>query len=108
MTHFGFKELIFLNAHTAPQNLQIQGSVQFSRSVMSDSLQLHGSVALQAPLSMNSPGKNTGKGCHSLFQGIFLTQGWNLGLLCCRQIIYCLRVFSPILIFGQILLWVFL
>ena len=30
---------------------------------------------------MNSPGKNTGVGCHSLLQGIFLTQGSNLGFL---------------------------
>ena len=28
--------------------------------------------------------------CHSLLQGIFLTQGSNLGLLHCRQIPYCL------------------
>ena len=27
------------------------------------------------------PGKNTGVGCHSLLQGIFPTQGWNLRLL---------------------------
>ena len=27
------------------------------------------------------PGKNTGVGCHFLLQGIFLTQGLNLGLL---------------------------
>ena len=26
--------------------------------------------------------------CHSLLQGIFLTQGWNPGLLHCRQILY--------------------
>ena len=38
----------------------------------------------------NSPGKNTGVGGHSLLQGIFLTQGSNLGLLHCRQIPYCL------------------
>ena len=30
----------------------------------------------------NSPGKNTGVGCHALLQGIFLTQGLNLSLLC--------------------------
>ena len=30
------------------------------------------SVAHQAPLSMDSPGKNTGVGCHILLQGIFL------------------------------------
>ena len=33
----------------------------------------------------NSPGKNTGVGCHSLLQGIFLTQGLNLGLPHWRQ-----------------------
>ena len=40
----------------------------------------------------NSPGKNTGVGSHFLFQGIFLTQGSNLGQtwvsLHCRQILY--------------------
>ena len=32
------------------------------------------------PESMESPGKNSGVGCHSLLQGIFPTQGLNLGL----------------------------
>ena len=32
--------------------------------------------------------KNTGVGCHSLLQGIFLTQGSNPGLLHCKQILY--------------------
>ena len=36
----------------------------------------------------NSPGKNTGEDCHFLLQGIFPTQGWNPGLLHCRQILY--------------------
>ena len=47
-------------------------------------------VACQAPLSMgwDSPGKNTGVGCHALLQGIFLTQGLNLSLLHFRQILY--------------------
>ena len=35
----------------------------------------------------NSPGKNTGVSCHCLLQGIFPTQGSNLGLLHCRQIL---------------------
>ena len=39
----------------------------------------------------DSPGKNTGVGCHALLQGIFSTQGSNLGLLHCRQILYCLN-----------------
>ena len=38
-------------------------------------------VAQQAPLSMDSPGKNTGVGWHALLQGIFLTQGSNPHLL---------------------------
>ena len=29
----------------------------------------------------DSPGKNTGVGCHALLQGIFLTQGSNLSLM---------------------------
>jgi hypothetical protein len=33
----------------------------------------------------NFPGKNTGVHCHFLFQGIFLTQGSNLCLLCLLQ-----------------------
>ena len=33
-------------------------------------------------------GKNTGMGCHFLLQGIFPTQGSNLALLHCRQILY--------------------
>ena len=36
---------------------------------------------LQAPLPMAFSRKNTGVGCHSLLQGIFLTQGSNLSLL---------------------------
>ena len=39
----------------------------------------------------DSPGKNTGVGCHALLQGIFPTQGSNWGLLHCRQILYQLN-----------------
>ena len=38
----------------------------------------------------DSPGKNTGVGGHALLQGTFPTQGSKLGLLHCRQILYCL------------------
>ena len=33
----------------------------------------------------DSPGKNTGVGCHAVLQGIFPAQGSNPGLLHCRQ-----------------------
>ena len=36
----------------------------------------------------NSPGKNTGAGSHSFLHRIFPTQGLNLPLLYCRQILY--------------------
>ena len=36
----------------------------------------------------DSPGKNTGGGCHALVQGISPTQGLNPGLPHCRQILY--------------------
>ena len=36
----------------------------------------------------DSPGKNTGVGCHAILQGIFLTQGSNPGLPHFRQILY--------------------
>ena len=42
----------------------------------------------------NSPGKNTGGGCHALFQGIFSIQGLNLHLLHllrCRRILLLSR-----------------
>ena len=45
-------------------------------------------VACQAPLSMESPGQNTGVGSLSLLQGIVPTQGSNSGLRHCRQILY--------------------
>ena len=38
----------------------------------------------------DSPGRNTGVGCHALLQGLFPTQGSNPGLPHCRQILYCL------------------
>ena len=41
-------------------------------------------VARQAPLSMDSLGKNTRVCSHSLLQGIFLTQGSKLGLPHCK------------------------
>ena len=45
-------------------------------------------VAHQLLSPWDSPAKSTGVGCHSLLQGIFPTQGSNLGLLHCRQIVY--------------------
>ena len=45
-------------------------------------------VALRLLRPWDFPGKSTGVGCHFLLQGIFPTQGSNLGLLHCRQTLY--------------------
>ena len=57
-----------------------------SHSVVSDSLWPHG---LYSP--WNSPGQNTGMGSLSFLHGTFPTEGWNPGLLHCRQILYQLK-----------------
>ena len=51
-----------------------------SHSVVSDSA-TPWTVAHQAPLAMDFPGKNTEVVCHFLLQGIFLDQGSNMNLL---------------------------
>ena len=52
------------------------------------SLQPHGLQPASLLYLWNSPGKNTGVGYHSLFQGIFPTHGSNTGVLHFRQILY--------------------
>ena len=48
---------------------------------MPDSLRCHGLQPTRLLCPWNFPGNNTGVGCHSILQGIFLTQGLNLRLL---------------------------
>ena len=55
---------------------------------MSDSLPSHEQEPTRILCPQDSPGKNTGVGCHFLFQRIFPTKGLNLGLLHCRRILY--------------------
>ena len=59
-----------------------------TRSIVSDSLQPHGLLPARFLSPGDSPGLNTGVDCHSLLQGIFPTQGLNLGLPYCRQSLY--------------------
>ena len=51
-------------------------------SVVSDSSRPHGLQPARLLCPRDSPGKNTGVGCHFLLQGIFLTQELNPHLLC--------------------------
>ena len=59
-------------------------------SVMSESSRPHRLQPTRFLCPQDSPGKNTGVGCHFLLQGIFPTQESNPGLLYCRQMIYSL------------------
>ena len=59
-------------------------------SVVSDWLWAHGLLPARLLYPWDSPGKNTGIGCHSLLQGIFLIPGSNSVLPYYRQILYCL------------------
>ena len=63
---------------------------RISRSVVSDSLQLHELSPARLLCPWNSAGQNTGVGSHSFLQGIFPTHGLNPGLPHCRHILYCL------------------
>ena len=47
----------------------------------------------------DSPGKNTAVGCYFLLQGIFLTQGSNLGLPHCTQILYHLSYLGSLILY---------
>ena len=49
---------------------------------MSDSLQHYGLYPTRLLCPWDSADKNTGVGCHALFQEIFPTQGSNLHFLC--------------------------
>ena len=57
----------------------------------------------------DSPGKNTGVGCHALLQGIFKTQGSNLHLPHCRRILNHLNhwgsPYVPLYLWSFYLLW---
>ena len=72
----GWETKLGCSAGTQSTNQAVLCSVA---AVVSDSTTPR-TVAHQAPL-WDSPGKNTGVGCHALLQGIFLTQGSNPGLL---------------------------
>ena len=76
-----------------------------SRSVMSESLRPHGLCSPPgSSVHGDSSGKNTGASCHTLLQGIFPTQGLNIGLPHCRWILYYLsHQGSPCFLFVHLI-----
>ena len=75
------------NILTSRQKVKVKVSVAHSYPTLCDPRTVQ-PTRLLCP--WDSPGKNTGVGCNVFLQGIFLTQGLNLSLLHCRQILSCL------------------
>ena len=59
-----------------------------TQSHLTDLLQPHGLYPTRFLCPWDFPGKSTRVGCHFLLQGIFSTQGFNVGLWHCRQMLY--------------------
>ena len=70
------------------EDMKLIQTIYESRSVESDSLWPRGLEPARLLCPWTSPGKNTGVGSHSLLQGIFSAQGWNLGLPHCWWILH--------------------
>ena len=75
------------SGHIWLQVVEAQLSVKVKVTQLCLTLQPHGLQLDRFLCPWNSPGKNAGVGSHSLFQGIFPTQGLNPRILHCRQIL---------------------
>ena len=91
----GGAALCYQRTLEALQFLVLRKTKCVSRSVMPDSLRPHGLQPTRLLCPGDFPDKDTGVGCRFLLQGIFPTQGSNLGLLHCRQILYRLNYEVP-------------
>ena len=83
---------LLLGIQPMPPAVEVQSlnhwttSVCVNCSFVPDSLQPHGLKLVRFLCPWDSPGKNTGVGCHSLLQGIFLSQGSNTHPLVLRAV----------------------
>ena len=73
---------------TLPWSLRVTVLVKLLVVQSCPTLQPRGLQPARLLCPWDSPGKNTGVGSLSLLQWIFPTQGSNLGLLHCRQVLY--------------------
>ena len=90
-----------ISSQTSPSVCVCVCVCEVSHSVVSDSLGSHGLQPTRLLCPWNSPGKNTGVGSHALLQGILPTQGSNLDLLHCRQVLYRLSHRGSLLPLGN-------
>ena len=83
--------LIAINENQTKTNCSWYYCVGSITSIVADSFATPWTIDPRLLCPWDSPGRNTGVGCQSLLQGIFLTQVSNLCLLCllhCRWILY--------------------
>ena len=73
--------IVYLQRHWSQQWSRLNLGCSVNRSVVSDSLGLHGLSPTRLLCPWNSPGKITGVDCRALLQGIFPAQGSNTYLL---------------------------
>ena len=85
-TNMKWKSTVFPNQNAL--QLHFGECVSERHSAMSNPLWTHGLLPIRLLCLWDFPCKNTGVGCHSLLQGLFLTQGSNLGFPHYRQILY--------------------
>ena len=97
----GRENEVVISSHRCPATTLVHIHVHVSLSVVSDSWQPHGLQPTRLLCPWNSPGKNTGVGCHVFIQRIFLTQGVNLDLLHCKQVLQSEPREKPLLLVGQ-------
>ena len=83
----GSESLFLRSGHGQVTNVLVLLVVVYSLSQVT-LLRPHGLYPARLLWPWDSPGKNTGVGCHFLLQGTFQTQESNLGILHCRQVLY--------------------
>ena len=88
MQSLTLRNTLILKKKKKRERERVRKSKNYMGAVMSDFLWSHGLYPIRSLCPWNSSSKSTGVGCHDLLQGTFLTQGSNLGLLHCRQILY--------------------
>ena len=74
--------------HMFKLSIRVCAECVLSRSVVSDSLRPMDCSPPGSSVHGESPGKDTGVGCHAFLLEIFQTQGSNLDFPHCRRIFY--------------------
>ena len=81
---------LIMHIYKGSQQTKINNACMLHRSVVSNFCNTRDCSPLGSSVHADSPGMNTGVGCHALLQGIFQIQCLSLDFLHCRWTLYCL------------------